>query len=240
MWAKRFCGQVAKTLAKVTKNWRSLPLPWVTSQKLQVTLGDLAVTIFVNTFITVTWSHGWTRKPPQLHPPSLSTCPPHSVTGRAFPFWKVDDFCAAGKDKAFCTSHHLSIQSRRNLEIIQIIPLIKSSNIFHHSKKISAHAKTCCWFLDTLRILVGTTPIVAAGFKICFPKFKIMQIGNLPILPLSITYMVFKERLKHWFQFLNSVFITATSEQHCLVEDNSVIIDKVMIITGWPYRNLGK
>ena len=77
MWAKRFCVQVAKTLAKVTKNWRSLPLPWVTSQKLQVTLGDLGVTIFVNTFITVTWSHGWTRKPPQLHPPSLlplSTC----------------------------------------------------------------------------------------------------------------------------------------------------------------------
>ena len=55
MWAKRFCGQVAKTLAKVTKNWWSLPLPWVTSQKLQVTLGDLGVTIFVNTFITVTW-----------------------------------------------------------------------------------------------------------------------------------------------------------------------------------------
>ena len=70
MWAKRFCGQVAKTLAKVTKNWRSLPLPWVTSQKFQVTLGDLGVTIFVNTFITVTWSYG--RNPPQLHPPSLS------------------------------------------------------------------------------------------------------------------------------------------------------------------------
>ena len=117
---------------------------------------------------------------------------------------------------------------------------LKSSNIFHHSKKISAHAKTCCWFLDTLRILVGTTPIVAAGFKICFPKFKIMQIGNIPILPLSITYMAFKERLKLWFQFLNSVFITAISGQHCLVEDNSVTIDKVMIITGWPYRNLGK
>ena len=126
--------------------------------------------------------------------PHCYPCP--LVIGRAFPFWKVDDFCAVGKDKAFCMSHHLSIQSRRNLEIIQIIPLIKSSNIFHHSKKISAHAKTCCWFLDTLRILVGTTPIVAAGFKICSPKFKIMQIGNLPILPLCITYIAFKERLK--------------------------------------------
>ena len=65
-----FLSQVAKTLAKVTKNWRSLPLPWVTSQKFQVTLGDLGVTIFVNTFINVTWSYG--RNPPQLHPPSLS------------------------------------------------------------------------------------------------------------------------------------------------------------------------
>ena len=51
--------------------------------------------------------------------PHCYPCP--LVIGRAFPFWKVDDdFCAVGKDKAFCMSHHLSFQSRRNLEIIQI------------------------------------------------------------------------------------------------------------------------
>ena len=144
-----FLSQVAKTLAKVTKNWRSLPLPWVTSQKFQVTLGDLGVTIFVNTFITVTWSHGWTRKPTQLHPPSYLSHLSLSLGG-LFRSERWMTFARWVRTKPFVRRITWIFKAGEILKSFKSNPH-KSSNIFHHSKE---HMCPCTNLLCVCLLLI--------------------------------------------------------------------------------------